>query len=86
MRQVFHLLDYKSALLGIRAHLAALLMWYCRQGFPQLIVKPEAYLKGETIDQVAWEGIIKHYVKTLCENHEVHKIKASKVILKSPTQ
>ena len=74
MRQVFHLLDYKSAMIGIRAHLAALLMWYCRRGFPELTVKPDAYWKGGKIDQAAWDAIIKGYVK---EKQEVHRFKVT---------
>ncbi len=72
MRQVYHLVDYKSALIGIRGHLAAMFLWYANQGFPDLCVEPEEFWKGGELNQKTWDDWIAKYLKT---EHEVHALK-----------
>ena len=52
------LIDYDTAVLGIRGLLAALLAIYVAQGCPDLIHKPEDYF-SEKPSKEAWDELIK---------------------------
>lgn len=60
-RKVLSLLDFDSALLGVRATLASILMVYAEQGSPALSKKPEDFFQGE-VNQAAWDSLNKEVV------------------------
>ena len=69
MLQVLELMDFKTAMRGVRGYLVALLVVYARVGAPDLTKKPEDYWKSETITQADWDKIIKDTVAEEFENH-----------------
>ena len=79
MLQVLDLMDFKTALRGVRGYLVALLVVYARVGAPDLTKKPEDYWKSETITQADWDKIIKETIAEEFENH-IFKVRDLKTI------
>ena len=71
--QVIDLLDYKSAVMAVRAHLLGLLITYVRVNPPGLSKRPEDYWRGETVDQDAWDKCLQQLIDKDYEAH-VHKV------------
>ena len=69
MLQVLKLMDFKTAMHGVRGYLVALLSVYARVGAPDLTKKPEDCWKSETITQADWDKIIKDTMAEEFENH-----------------
>ena len=69
MLQVLKLMDFKTAMHGVRGYLVALLVVYARVGAPNLTKTPEDYWKSETITQADWDKIIKDTMAEEFENH-----------------
>ena len=73
MLQVLNLMDFKTAMRGVRGYLVALLVVYARVGAPDLTKKPEDYWKSNTITQAEWDKILAEVISDEYENH-IYKV------------
>ena len=73
MLQVLDLMDFETAIRGVRGYLVALLVVYARVGAPDLKKKPEDYWKSETITQADWDKILAEVISDEYENH-IYKV------------
>ena len=69
MLQVLKLMDFKTAMRGVRGYLIALLSVYARVGAPNLTKKPEDYWKSEIVTQADWDKILAEVISDEYENH-----------------
>lgn len=78
-RHVFPLLDYDSALFGVRSMITSFLATYAEQDTPSLIKTPEDYFTGD-VNEKLW----KEFIAELCNGdiiYEVHVYKVSFFIM-----
>lgn len=78
------MLDYDSALLGIRATIIGLMVAYAQEGAPALERAPEEFFTGE-VNQGAWDGLISSVLQSE-EFYEIHVYKVSSSILSSSSK
>ena len=67
------LLDYRNAVVAIRAHLAALFVIFARINPPAMTKRPQDYWTGQTVGQAAWDELLKRSRDNNYEAH-IHKV------------
>ena len=73
MLQILNMMDFKTAMRGVRGYLVALLVVYARVGTQDLKKKPEDYWKSNTITQAEWDKILAEVISDEYENH-IYKV------------